>query len=58
MQLIKPVASYIATPLTIIVSPIPKIRMLEQLSDYRPISVLPILSKIYEKLVMKQIEYI
>ena len=35
--------------------PIPKIRTPEQLCDYTPISALPILSKIYEKLVLKQV---
>ena len=36
------------------ISPIPKIVNPSQLKDYRPISILPILSKIYEKLVLQQ----
>ena len=36
------------------ISPIPKILNPSQLKDYRPISILPILSKIYEKLVLQQ----
>lgn len=37
------------------IDPISQIRLQEQLSDYRLISVLPVLSKIYEKLVRKRI---
>ena len=37
------------------INPISQIRLQEQLSDYRLISVLPVLSKIYEKLVRKRI---
>ena len=32
----------------------PKIQTPRQPSDYKPISALPVLSKIYEKLVLKQ----
>lgn len=36
------------------ISPIPKIDYPAEPSDYRPISILPILSKVYEKLIMTQ----
>ena len=36
------------------ISPIPKIVNPSELKDYRSISIVPILSKIYEKLVLKQ----
>ena len=36
------------------ISPIPKIKHPIESSDYRPISILPILSKVYEKLIMLQ----
>ena len=36
------------------ISPIPKILNPSQIKDYRPISILPILSKVYEKLVLQQ----
>ena len=36
------------------ISPIPKTNHPKEPSDYRPISILPILSKVYEKLIMKQ----
>ena len=38
-----------------IISPIPKVVNLSQLKNYRPILILPILSKIYEKLILQQI---
>ena len=37
------------------VSPIPKVTNPTELKDYRPISILPILSKVYEKQVLHQI---
>ena len=37
------------------ITPIPKIRLPVQLKDYRPVSILPILSKIYERVVLEQI---
>lgn len=37
------------------ISPIPKISTPQTLSDYRPISVLPVLSKVYERIVMTQL---
>ena len=37
------------------ISPIPKVSTPSELKDYRPVSILPILSKVYEKLVLKQI---
>jgi len=73
VNFIKPIAEYIASPLTFIInnyikeskfpsewkiariSPIPKIDKPIELKDYRPISILPILSKVYEKLVLKQL---
>ena len=36
------------------ISPIPKIKNPKDPSDFRPISILPILSKVYERLIMKQ----
>lgn len=36
------------------ISPIPKIKSPKDPSDFRPISILPILSKVYERLIMKQ----
>ena len=37
------------------ITPIPKVNHPAESSDYRPISILPILSKVFEKLIMKQI---
>ena len=37
------------------ISPIPKNPSPQKLSDYRPISVLPVLSKVYERIVMAQL---
>ena len=37
------------------ISPIPKIQLPVELKDYRPVSILPILSKIYERVVLEQI---
>ena len=34
------------------ISPIPKITQPVKLKDYRPVSILPVLSKVYEKLVL------
>ena len=69
-ELTKPVESYNGTPVIMNnfiqnekypdawsiarISSIPKIWAPESLSDYRTISILPRLSKIYEKLVLKQ----
>ena len=36
------------------ISPIPKIKSPKEPSDFRPISILPILSKVYERLFMNQ----
>ena len=36
------------------ISPIPKIKSPKEPSDFRPISILPILSKVYERLIMNQ----
>ena len=36
-------------------SPIPKITQPVELKDYRPVSILPVLSKVYEKLVLLQL---
>ena len=38
------------------INPIPKIQLPVELKDYRPVSILPILSKIYERLVSAQIK--
>lgn len=41
------------------ISPIPKVKSPSELVDYRPISVLPILSKVYERVILHQLlEYI
>ena len=37
------------------IGPIPKIQLPVELKDYRPVSVLPILSKIYERVALEQI---
>ena len=37
------------------ISPIPKVKNPTEIKDYRPISILPILSKVYEKQVLHQI---
>ena len=37
------------------ICPIPKVRNPVQMKDYRPISVLPAMSKVYEKVVLKQL---
>ena len=37
------------------ISPIPKIQLPVELEDYRPVSILPVLSKIYERVVLEQI---
>ena len=37
------------------ISPVPKVNNPTELKDYRPISILPILSKVYEKQVLHQI---
>ena len=73
VSFIKPVAEYIASPLTFIInnciktntfpkqwkiahiSPIPKVKVPITTSDYRPISILPVLSKIFEKVVLHQV---
>ena len=72
VSFIKPIAEYIASPLSFIInnlieeskfpdqckipriSPIPKVNNPTELKDYRPISILPILSKVYEKQVLHQ----
>ena len=73
VRLIKPIAQFIASPLTYIINmgieekifhddwkigkitPIPKSENAERPDHYRPVTVLPILSKIYERLLAKQI---
>ena len=73
VSFIKPIAEYIASPLTFIInnlieelkcpdqwqiariSPIPKVTNLIELKDYHPISILLILSKVYQKQVLHQI---
>ena len=37
------------------ISPIPKITQPVELKDYRPVSILPVLSKVYEKLVLQEV---
>ena len=37
------------------ISPLPKITQLVKLRDYRPVSILPVLSKVYDKLVLQQL---
>ena len=37
------------------ISPIPKVTQSVELKDYRPVSILPVLSKVYEKLVLQQL---
>ena len=37
------------------ISPIPKITRPVELKDYRPVSILPVLSKVFEKLVLQQL---
>ena len=72
VSFIKPIAEYIASPLTFIInnlieeskfpdqwkiariSPIPKVTNPAELKDYGQISILPILSKLYEKQVLHQ----
>ena len=71
-KFIKPVASYLASPLAHIInlcietssfpnvwktariSPIPKIDHPKSEDDFRPISILPAMSKIFERIVLKQ----
>ena len=73
VHLIKPIAEYIASPLTHIINmgideqkfhqewkigkitPIPKVENAKTPDQYRPVTVLPILSKIYERLIAKQV---
>ena len=73
VSFIKPIAEYIASPLTFLISslieeskfpgqwkiarisPIPKVTNPRELKDYHPISILPVLSKVYEKQVLYQI---
>ena len=73
VSFIKPIAEYIASPLTFIInnlieeskfsdqwkiariSPIPKVTNATELKDYCPISILLILSEVYEKQVLHQI---
>ena len=40
------------------ISPIPKVDNPRENSDFRPISILPLMSKIYEKLVLRQMNYL
>ena len=41
------------------ISPVPKVDNPKECDDYRPIAILPVLSKVYERLVLSQmIEYI
>ena len=37
------------------ISPIPKVKVPTQPSDYRPISVLPVLSKVFERIILNQV---
>ena len=37
------------------ICPIPKVRNPVQMKDYRPISVLPVMGKVYEKVILKQL---
>ena len=73
VSFIKPIAEYIASPLTFIINnligeskfpdqwkiartiPVPKVNNPAEPKDYRPISILPILSKVHEKQVLHQI---
>ena len=66
---IKPVVEYLVSPLayyiatnkfpnvckTARISPIPRITQPVELKDYRPVSIFPVLSKDYEKLVLQQL---
>ena len=38
------------------ISPIPKVKVPTKLSDYRPISVLPVLSKVFERIILNQVK--
>ena len=38
------------------ISPIPKIKVPTKPSDYRPISVLPVLSKVFERIILNQVK--
>ena len=66
-----PVVEFLFSPLTFVInnyiatknfsgktariSPIPKITQPVELKDYRPVSTLPVLSKVYEKLVLQEL---
>ena len=72
-KFIKPVADYLASPMTNIINhcintssvpsewktsricPVPKIKNPQSISDYRPISILPILSKVFERVILQQL---
>ena len=73
-KFVKPVAEFIASPLTHIINnciekerfpklwktarvcAIPKVSSPASNSDYRPISILPILSKVFERIILKQMK--
>ena len=41
---------------TATISPIPKLTQPVELKDYRPVLIFPVLSKVYEKLVLQQLD--
>ena len=53
-----PTSSFPDASETARISPIPKITQPVELKDYRPVSILPVLSKVYEKFVLQQLAVI